>query len=76
MTCCQISTSSDWEFLDGLSELDERIADTEKSAGMEKVSTDTNIRAVTPPALCGMGGWEVDSNDPDRFADQEEIHMA
>ena len=49
----------------------------ENSAETERVSTvSTNIRPVPHPALCGMEGWEVDSNDPDLFADEQEIHMA
>ena len=72
-------TSGAGEFLDVTSELDEDwgVVDIEQSVETEKVSTDsTNIRAVTPPSLCGMEGWEVDSNDPDLFADEQEIHMA
>jgi len=43
----------------------------------EKVSSNsTNMRAVTPPSLCGMEVWEVNSNDPDLFADEQEIEMA
>ena len=54
-----------------------RIGNIENPVETETVSSNsTNMRAVTPLSLCGMEGWEVDSNDPDLFADEQEIHMA
>jgi hypothetical protein len=43
---------------------------------LKRKKSSTDRRPVTPPSLCGMEGWEVDSNDPDLFPDEQEIHMA
>ena len=54
-----------------------RIGNIENPVETETVSSNsTNMRAVTPPSLCGMEVWEVNSNDPDLFADEQEIEMA